>query len=865
MTTTNLPSRPLQIPEEPPSLALVPHPALPEERLHDGLVRRLRADPSLLTELQLFSAELAARALRSDPHAFFLGHGTGVGKTRILAAVAADFLLRAAEDGGAAKVLWLVPNQLTGKQVAEEAALLGLEAAMKAPEAGRGRLQIVSYHRVSRDATDAHQETAAVAQQPRLRRLLILDEAHVLRNCTHNSAAVALLQQRYECVVYSTATPASEIAQLGYMDRLGIWGSGAAATFPDFASFCKAMKSWGPAASEVLAMDLKRRGLYIAHRFPPAALTPLEVTPPLELQRLFDDLCVRWQRAPSASKIDSRSFMKRLTTSIKCRSLVGRWRQDVGEGYSVVLILQGTGAAARVSLLKELCVRNGVAPPDGLPLDALQEIQQGLAPLRVVEVTGRPVQQRRASSSGPRSGNAREIGLFTTGQSRVLCLSAAGSVGLNLVSPFPSRVYVLETSWTPEVLMQQLGRCYRLTTEVVPESFNVTMNTFVEKRVEAALLGRACSLSALSCADRSFESFSFLHLSSRLLRLVCVEMAARLLAERLPETELEEVLEKVSRTIPFVTEVVLPSELTHWVLSERILGADSNKKVLTKLLSSNSFLVREVSPRWCPRKAQWFSAAEKLRLLSCSLCVARKGLPPSLQDLVFQYATPSSWSIGLLCERSHLGVFFLDLRGAQLLNEAALLPLEDQRRLYRACEDMGARLAPRTFRLQDVTEFCCGKRQPTSGFACSHEVLWASPEDVEVYVTFRNTTEAVKEPRLFQTGSGNVVHVSQEGAWIYPGRPPMVRRKGEAPPQLRPSVPPTARLHYRELEAEHLRHREALARTLSRRLVLKLKDPLKHWGQSLGKVLYVPPSEGQPEPLVGLLMGAYKNGRAAMA
>ena len=47
------------------------------------------------------------------------------------------------------------------------------------------------------------------------------------------------------------------------MERLGLWGPGNTA-FPDFAAFLAAIGSRGVAALELVAMDLKAQGVYVA-------------------------------------------------------------------------------------------------------------------------------------------------------------------------------------------------------------------------------------------------------------------------------------------------------------------------------------------------------------------------------------------------------------------------------------------------------------------------------------------------------------------------------------------------------------------------------------------------------------------------
>lgn len=49
---------------------------------------------------------------------------------------------------------------------------------------------------------------------------------------------------------------------MGYMERLGLWGAGHSA-FPTFADFLEVIGSRGVGALEMVAMDMKARGMYV--------------------------------------------------------------------------------------------------------------------------------------------------------------------------------------------------------------------------------------------------------------------------------------------------------------------------------------------------------------------------------------------------------------------------------------------------------------------------------------------------------------------------------------------------------------------------------------------------------------------------
>ena len=69
---------------------------------------------------------------------------------------------------------------------------------------------------------------------------------------------------------------ASEPRNLGYMVRLGLWGAGNTA-FADFASFLQAISQRGVAALELVAMDLKAQGVYVARTLSFAGAWPSNV------------------------------------------------------------------------------------------------------------------------------------------------------------------------------------------------------------------------------------------------------------------------------------------------------------------------------------------------------------------------------------------------------------------------------------------------------------------------------------------------------------------------------------------------------------------------------------------------------------
>ena len=107
--------------------------------------------------------------------------------------------------------------------------------------------------------------------------VVAFDEAHAMQNAAGSTEGrgtapsqqgiaglrlqIALPRAR---VVYISATGATNVSNLAYAVRLGLWGPGDAYPFTTREDFVAAMEAGGVAAMEVVARDLKALGLYTA-------------------------------------------------------------------------------------------------------------------------------------------------------------------------------------------------------------------------------------------------------------------------------------------------------------------------------------------------------------------------------------------------------------------------------------------------------------------------------------------------------------------------------------------------------------------------------------------------------------------------
>ena len=109
--------------------------------------------------------------------------------------------------------------------------------------------------------------------------VVAFDEAHNAKNlvagrgkASKTGLHVKKLQDDFESarIIYASATGASEVRNMGYMTRLGLWGEGT--PFSDFAkippgkrnpAFLPELKRGGFGAMELVGMDLKAQGRYL--------------------------------------------------------------------------------------------------------------------------------------------------------------------------------------------------------------------------------------------------------------------------------------------------------------------------------------------------------------------------------------------------------------------------------------------------------------------------------------------------------------------------------------------------------------------------------------------------------------------------
>ncbi|XP_008835403.1 protein strawberry notch homolog 2 isoform X2 [Nannospalax galili] len=347
------------------------------------------SDNGALSALQLEAITYACQQhevlLPSGQRAgFLIGDGAGVGKGRTVAGIIVENYLR-----GRKKALWFsASNDL--KYDAErdlrdiEAPGIAVHALSKIKYGDNTTSEGILFATYSALIGESQ---AGGQHRTRLRQILqwcgeafdgviVFDECHKAKNAGSTKMGKAVLDLQSQLplarVVYASATGASEPRNMIYMSRLGIWGEGT--PFRTFDEFLHAIEKRGVGAMEIVAMDMKVSGMYIARQLSFSGVTfrVEEIPLPPAFQQVYDRAALLWAEALSVFQqaadwigLDSRKslwgqfwsahqrFFKYLCIAAKVHRLVELAREELAKDKCVVIGLQSTGEARTREVLDE--------------------------------------------------------------------------------------------------------------------------------------------------------------------------------------------------------------------------------------------------------------------------------------------------------------------------------------------------------------------------------------------------------------------------------------------------------------------------------------------------------------------------------
>ena len=134
--------------------------------------------------------------------------------------------------------------------------------------------------------------------------VIVFDEAHQMANVgnakqegTQAAQAGILLQKRLPNarIVYASATGATEVSNLGYASRLGLWGPGT--PFANEGDFVSKIDAGGLAAMELVSRDMKSMGNYISRNLSYDGVGYENLTHNLtaDQKEMYDTIADAWQ------------------------------------------------------------------------------------------------------------------------------------------------------------------------------------------------------------------------------------------------------------------------------------------------------------------------------------------------------------------------------------------------------------------------------------------------------------------------------------------------------------------------------------------------------------------------------------------
>lgn len=415
-----------------------------------------------LSDVQLEAITAAGQAHQDTlpngyQRGFFIGDGTGVGKGREIAGILWDNW-----NQGRKKSIWVSKDRTLAKDAKRDMKGIGWndkhlmeQGSVKAGDAIPKRDGVLY---------TAYSTLASAAKTGQLSRLqaiidwagpdfdgvIAFDESHKMGNAisikegryTKKPSQMALaaldLQKALPKakVVYVSATGATEVSNLAYAERLGLWGEDTA--FPNVTAFIGRVSMGGIAAMEVVARDMKAMGSYLARKLAyngknaayQVKYRRLEHALSGQQREVYDELAGAWQtvlanidEALAITEADSNGrshalsafwgshqrFFNQVLTAMQMPSVISSIKQDVKDGKAVVLQITNTDEA---STNRALANAESLEDVDITPRDQLMQMIENSFPVQqyeqyededgnvrsrpVVDSNGNPVVNREA-------------------------------------------------------------------------------------------------------------------------------------------------------------------------------------------------------------------------------------------------------------------------------------------------------------------------------------------------------------------------------------------------------------------------------------------------------------------------------------
>ncbi|XP_057698255.1 si:ch73-63e15.2 isoform X3 [Corythoichthys intestinalis] len=353
--------------------------SIPESTINSGLLSALQL------EAIIYACQQHEVILQNNQRAgFLIGDGAGVGKGRTVAGIILENYLK-----GRKKSLWFsISNDLKFDAERDlkdiDAPTIPVHALNKikyGDTATSEGVLFATYSALIGESQAGGQHRTRIKQildwcKPDFDGVIIFDECHKAKNATSTKMGKAVLDLQNKLprarVVYASATGASEPKNMIYMSRLGIWGEGT--PFRAFDDFLHAIEKRGVGAMEIVAMDMKVSGMYIARQlsFSGVSFRIEEIGLDSDFKLVYNKAAKLWaealqvfMRAADELGLVSRKslwgqfwsshqrFFKYLCIAAKVRCLVELAKKELEAGKCIVIGLQSTGESRTREVLDE--------------------------------------------------------------------------------------------------------------------------------------------------------------------------------------------------------------------------------------------------------------------------------------------------------------------------------------------------------------------------------------------------------------------------------------------------------------------------------------------------------------------------------
>ena len=498
-----------------------------EELVNKNAISRMQCDT-------VYKAISSMNTKRS----FLLADGTGVGKGRVLAATALDFVMR--NKGGI--VVWFSINSklksLTRRDINSMGPIRKVFKWINTENNNTGNLFYMSYPRMRCENTMRKLVDCLKGRHV----LFILDECHFLRRKNQAAHRMSNLLRSFaqSHVLFSSATPASSHSHIHYLQRLF--------SSEEVQCIDRISKSSSARGLEIAAMQLVRNGNMLCRQLCDRNITSEIVNVPVSgaSAKLYD-ACVKAIHSSTNFSVKSRyqSFFRNLLSSFKVPVLISRIKEELSNGKSVIVTVQSTGGALAKRQEKSLRTFRSMCDEFMQTLghsfifehDVIDSLIKEFGEVNISDLSGRCSRQSKVT--------ARER--FQNGETNIAILSKSASTGVSLHSEHQysrQRVHMLvELPWTSEGYLQQCGRSHRAMSYSVPHYVIFKTCIPAERRFFVSLQQRLKNVSAMCTADRhsDHDAGKFLNgdltsINTKTKRMALVQLVYEYMMEKSPQS-----------------------------------------------------------------------------------------------------------------------------------------------------------------------------------------------------------------------------------------------------------------------------------------------------------------------------------------